>query len=131
MEIRRGTLRQYLHTHLPSNRVDHVMNTLEPYFKMVQEEVVCVTTSTLTNFESSSPKSATPPVRESLVFALLQSFMKDLMSLMDPKIPNPGNTPGKKLFSLIFEWILYEFTSEDDPRRTHLHSLVQQAATPA
>lgn len=131
MEIRRGTLRTCLHSHLPPDRVEHVMNTLEPYFQMVQEEEVCVTTSTLTNFESLPPKSVTPPVRESLVFALLQSFMKDLMSLMDPKIPNPGSTPGKKLFSLIFEWILYEFTNEDNSRRTHFYTLVQQAATPA
>ena len=131
MVIRPGTLREYLEAHLPLERIERVMKTLEPFFQMVRKEEARVETTALDSFSSSPPKTATPDVRAGLVSALLQSFMKNLMFLLQPPKPNPKVEPGKKLFSLIFEWLLYECTSEDEERRDHLFGLVSQAATPA
>lgn len=131
MEIRRGTLRACLQKNLQPDRVDHVMQTLEPFFQMVQNEQLNLSLRALEKPSNSLETVTTRKTREELCFALLHSFMKNLLSLMCFRPPTLPTDIEKRFFNLIFEWILCEYSTDNQSQQIHFRNLVIQTANPS
>lgn len=129
MEIRRATLRACLQKNLRPDRVDHIMHTLEPFFQMVHSEHLILSLRALEKLPDSLEAGATQQIREELCFALLHSFMKNLLLLTWFGTPTEPSDVEKRFFNLIFEWILCEYSSDNPTQQAHLHNLVIQTTT--
>jgi hypothetical protein len=106
------------------------MDTLEPFFQMVQNDNVRVSLRHLHGFKSNDDILSGTELRQDLFFALMHSFMKNLCELMQTKDPNVTNDEIKRFYGVMMEWILSEFVPTDEPWKTYLHKLVTQTIVP-
>jgi hypothetical protein len=124
MEVRRGTLREFLRTHLQPDRVTHIMDAVEPFIQMVQCDNTFVSLKYLHGYNDKRDTMSGTEVRQDLFFALMHSFMKNLCELMQTKDPNVTNDEIKRFYGVMMEWILTEFVPTDEPWKTYLYELV-------
>lgn len=129
MEVRRGTLKAFLRTHLPPHRNTYIMRTLEPYFQMVQNNHASVSLSCLSDFKIDKHVLSDTEINESLIFALRHSFMKNLCDLMKAQDPSLSDDEIRKFYTLITEWILCEFVPANESRKAFFADLITKSIT--
>lgn len=132
MEIRRETLRTCLREHgARSESVDRIMTTLEPFFQMVQMDRESITLDPAETYGRMTVhvKIGTEKVREELCFALLHSFVSNLLSLHHKGQVRCCSEAEKWFFRLLFDWILDEYYSPDSEIRAYLRGLISASIT--